>query len=283
MNIRDILIPVLILSVLGGFFAFIVALVAKKFSRPRDEKMQKIAAILPNLNCGGCGFPSCEKYAEGLAYHSFLPLTFCKPGGDEIAEKLAHFLGRKVEKQERLVAKLLCRGGKERTRDKFLYSGPQQCRAAHVVTQGFKKCEQGCLGLGDCFIACTFHAIEMGESRLPIIDRSTCVACGACVKVCPRHLLQLIPESKRVFVECNNTDKGIITAKACDVGCIACHLCEQECPVDAIHVIHNVALIDYAKCVNCGVCVKTCPRGIILKLLPVINEKKEKEETIRQN
>lgn len=52
--------------------------------------------------------------------------------------------------------------------------------------------------------------------------------------------------------------------KACSVGCIGCHLCEKNCPKDAVHVIDNVAYIDQEKCVGCGICAQKCPKKIIL-------------------
>jgi len=198
--------------------------------------------------------------------HSHVPLTFCKPGGETVARDLARALGRTYEAVEKTVAKLLCRGGKARAHVEFNYSGPQSCRAAHLVKGGPLLCKQGCLGFGDCKIACLFGAIEMGSEGMPIIDRDKCIACGACVTACSRALIELIPTKARVFVECKNTDRGVFTTKACDVGCIACRLCEKECPFDAIHIIDNVAVIDYEKCKMCGKCVHVCPRNIILQL-----------------
>ena len=52
--------------------------------------------------------------------------------------------------------------------------------------------------------------------------------------------------------------------KACSVGCIACHLCEKNCPSDAVHVVDNVAYIDQEKCTKCGLCAEKCPKKIIL-------------------
>ena len=276
MNIQNILIPGIVIGILGSFFALVLALVAKRFAVPRDENIDKVADSLPGLNCGGCGFPSCIAYAESVYKHAQVPLTFCKPGGDNIAEGLAHLLGREVEKSEKIVAQLFCKGGRIQAIDEFTYSGMLLCRAAHFVKGGPKLCKKGCLGFSDCRVACHFSAIEMGDNRLPIIDRHKCVACGACVQACPRGLIQLVPEHARVFVECINTDKGVVTSKACEVGCIACRLCEKECPFDAIHVINNVAVVDYDKCKVCGKCVEVCPRNIILQL-PRVNVKRTQQ------
>ncbi|MCX5705809.1 MAG: 4Fe-4S binding protein, partial [Candidatus Omnitrophica bacterium] len=45
--------------------------------------------------------------------------------------------------------------------------------------------------------------------------------------------------------------------------CIACGLCVKACPVDAIRVIDNLAVIDYHKCMSCGKCVEACPMHTI--------------------
>ena len=64
--------------------------------------------------------------------------------------------------------------------------------------------------------------------------------------------------------KCSSKDKGKDVMKACSVGCIGCHLCEKNCPKDAVHVIDNVAYIDQEKCVGCGICAQKCPKKIIL-------------------
>ena len=49
----------------------------------------------------------------------------------------------------------------------------------------------------------------------------------------------------------------------CSTGCIACKICEKNCPFDAIHVVDNLAVIDYDKCKACGICANKCPKGVL--------------------
>ena len=110
-----------------------------------------------------------------------------------------------------------------------------------------------------------FNTPNMSRSAyIAHVDKEKCVACGKCVEACPKHLIELIPYDTKHVVKCSSKDKGKDVMKACSVGCIGCHLCEKNCPSDAVHVVDNVAYIDQEKCTGCGICAEKCPKKIIL-------------------
>jgi len=110
-----------------------------------------------------------------------------------------------------------------------------------------------------------------------------CTSCGACVKACPRHIIELRkkgPKGRRVYVSCVNKDKGPVAKKACEAACIGCGKCEKECKFGAITVEGNVAYIDHNKCRLCKKCVAACPTGAIHAVnFPAPKPKPETPET----
>ena len=101
------------------------------------------------------------------------------------------------------------------------------------------------------------------------MDEDKCTACGACVKACPKSIIEVRPKgkkSRRVYVSCVNKDKGAVARKACTVSCIGCGKCVKTCPFEAITLENNLAYIDPNKCKSCRKCVEVCPQGSIIEL-----------------
>jgi Fe-S-cluster-containing hydrogenase component 2 len=104
------------------------------------------------------------------------------------------------------------------------------------------------------------------ETGLPVVDEEKCTACGACVKACPKLIIELRPKGPRGMREavvCVNKDKGPVAKKACANACIGCGICVKTCTHDAIVMENNIAYIDPAKCKLCRECEAMCPTGAI--------------------
>ena len=99
---------------------------------------------------------------------------------------------------------------------------------------------------------------------MAVVDQDKCTGCGACAAVCPKHVIMIQTAGPdKPVVMCSNCDRGPVAMKECATACIACGMCQRNCPSDAIHVTDNLARIDYDKCTGCGTCVAKCPKKII--------------------
>lgn len=263
-----ILVAVISLGAIGLISAIVLFVASKKFAVYEDPRIGEVAEVLPQANCGGCGYPGCAGFAEACVKAGSLEGKLCPVGGQPVMARVAAILGLEAASAEPKVAVVRCNGSCEHRPRTTRYDGVSSCAVANATYGGETDCIFGCLGCGDCVDACQFDAIHMNpETGLPEVDENACTACGACVKACPRRIIELRPKDKnnrRVYVSCVNKDKGAQTRKACSVGCIGCGKCVKVCPFEAITLENNLAYIDPAKCKLCRKCEAECPQGAIL-------------------
>ena len=257
-----IIYSVLILSAIGAVCAVILVLASKYMNVPVDEKFTDIRECLPGANCGACGFAGCDGYAQALTDGGESRTNLCVPGADSVSRKLSDILGTEFEDVVEQVAFVQCMGDCSAAKQKYEYNGISTCHAANMLYNGKWDCTCGCLGYGDCAAVCPNDAIKLVNGIAKVIT-SRCAGCGLCAKQCPNHLIKLFPDVGRAVVTCSNTDRGAVAKAKCENACIACKKCERNCPSDAVHVINNLAVIDYDKCTNCQLCAKNCPVGCI--------------------
>ena len=256
---------VLAMALLGLAFGIGLAICSRVLAVRSDPRIEHVLDVLPGSNCGACGYGGCAAYAEAVVTGEDVPCNLCVPGGNEVAQRVADVMGVEVEEVERRVTVSMCQGGNN-VETRYEYDGVHDCRAAHLLAGGPKACDYGCIGLGTCAAVCPVDAIRMGDEGLPVVLEDRCIACGDCVRACPRDLYQIVPVSKNVHNACSSHDMGAKAKKICPRACIACRRCERTCKHDAVHVIDNLAVFDYDKCVVCGDCVPVCPTGAIIDL-----------------
>ncbi len=262
MNIEGILYPAISLGGLGLLFGVGLAFASQKFKVDVDPKITTIRDLLPGANCGGCGLPGCDSFAKAVAAGE-APVEGCPVGGPELAGALAAVMGVEVAGSAKRVAKVICNGGSDKCKEKFVYNGIQDCIAANMVNGGSKSCKYGCLGLGTCMSVCPFDAIEITDTGLAKIIPEKCTACLKCVEACPKNVITMVPYEQEVVITCNSNDPGKAVRQKCSVGCIACQICVKACPEEAIDFENNLAFINYDKCTNCYICVEKCPTNAI--------------------
>ena len=278
-----ILIAVISLGVIGAVGAIILYAASKKFEVYEDPRIAQVQEVLPAANCGGCGYPGCSGFATACVGADTLEGLFCPVGGVDVMGKVAGILGKEATSADAMLAVVRCNGTCEARPKINQYDGVKSCAVASSLYGGETGCSFGCLGFGDCVDVCNFDAIFINPvTGIAEVIEDKCTSCGACVKACPKNLIELRkkgPKSRRIFVSCMNKDKGVVAKKACSNACIGCSLCFKECAFNGIKIENNLAYIDYNKCRLCRKCVDVCPTNAIHELnFPPKKEKKVEVE-----
>lgn len=235
-----------ILGGVGLFFAALIALTNRKFRVWEDPRIDTVVGLLPGANCGACGLPGCRAFAEAVVGGSISPAT-CTVSSPDARQDIASYLGVEVGEAVTRVARLLCAGGRDVAPDQAEYLGHGTCRAAAAVAGGGKGCVWGCLGLGDCAVACTFRAIAMNEVGLPVVVPEACTACGDCVRACPKDLFVVMPMTQRLLVQCKSLLEGEAAERLCRVACTGCGKCAMDAAPGLIEMKNGLAVIDYSR------------------------------------
>ena len=263
-------VAIIFISLAGAIAAFILYFLSKKFEVKEDPRIAQITELLPGANCGGCGYPGCNGFAVACVNATSLDGLSCPAGGAEKMKNIVTILGMDTTDVLPKIAGIRCHGTRRACPTTNIYDGAKTCIISASLYSGPTGCSYGCLGLGDCVTACKFDAITINETTgLPEISEDKCVACEACIKVCPKNIIVLQhkkPKSHRIIVACFNKDKGGVARKACQNACTGCLRCVKECPSGAITVTQNLACIDETKCTLCRKCVQVCTTGAILEL-----------------
>lgn len=261
--IIGIILAILAIGILGALLGALLSFASEKLKVEEDLRVKNLEAILPQYNCGACGYSGCSGYADAVI-NDGEPINKCTPGGPDLLKAISDQLGIEAGNLEKMVAQVHCKGGAGKAIDQYKYDGIKGCNAKYQLYSGDKLCKFGCLNDGSCIEVCPVDAIGYDEEGCVWVDKDKCVGCEKCVDICPTNVMKMIPYRADYIVACSSQEKGKAVKSKCSVGCIACSICVRKFPEAGFAVDKNLSSVDYTKEVNRDDVAKACPVKCII-------------------
>ncbi len=157
----------LIMAGLALFLGLALGYAAIRFKVQGSPLVEKIDAILPQTQCGQCGFPGCKPYATAIA-RGEADINQCPPGGEEGIRKLADLLGVEFKPLN-------------------AEHGAEKPKSVAVIDENL------CIGCTLCIQACPVDAILGAAKQMHTVIESECTGCELCVAPCPVDCIAMVP------------------------------------------------------------------------------------------
>ncbi|WP_163933166.1 electron transport complex subunit RsxB [Paraferrimonas sp. SM1919] len=172
--LSTIVLAITVLATIALLFGGILGYASIKFKVEGDPLVEQLDSLLPQTQCGQCGYPGCKPYAEAIANGD--AINKCPPGGEATMEKIAELMG--VEPQP------VAAEAKD----------PQK-KVAVII-------EELCIGCTKCIQACPVDAIVGTGKMMHTVIEKDCTGCDLCVAPCPVDCIEMRPVKATV----NNWD-----------------------------------------------------------------------------
>lgn len=152
------------LALLSLAFGALLGFAAIKFKIDGNPVVDNINNLLPQTQCGQCGYPGCKPYAEAIAAEE-ADINQCPPGGEETVQALADLLGREVKPLD----------------------AEERPPSVAVIR------EDECIGCTLCIQACPVDAILGAAKLMHTVITDECTGCELCVEPCPVDVIDMVP------------------------------------------------------------------------------------------
>ncbi len=166
------LIAVITIVGLAVAFGLLLGYSAIRFHVEGDPIVDQIDGILPQTQCGQCGYAGCRPYAEAMA-EGEADINRCPPGGETTVIALADLLGRDPLPLDAEV-------------------GEEKPKAVALID------EQSCIGCTLCIQACPVDAILGAAKHMHTVIADECTGCKLCLPPCPVDCIEMVPETQTI-------------------------------------------------------------------------------------
>ncbi|AST68885.1 electron transport complex subunit RsxB [Kosakonia cowanii] len=163
-----ITIAVAVLSVFGLLFGLILGYASRRFAVEDDPVVERIDELLPQSQCGQCGYPGCRPYAEAVGTQGE-KINRCAPGGEAVMQKIATLLNVDPQPIDGDADTL------------------EPVRMLAIID------ESNCIGCTKCIQACPVDAIVGATRAMHTVISDLCTGCNLCVDPCPTQCIDLRP------------------------------------------------------------------------------------------
>ena len=158
---------VLVMAAIALLVGGVLGYAAVRFRVEGDPLADKIDALLPQTQCGQCGYPGCKPYAQAIADGS-ADINQCPPGGEDGIRRLAELLGKEFKPLD-------------------AEHGQPKPKAVAVIDEAV------CIGCTLCIQACPVDAILGASKQMHTVLAAECTGCELCVAPCPVDCIAMRP------------------------------------------------------------------------------------------
>ncbi len=162
----EILLAIVIFALIATLFGALLGYASVRFKVEGDPLVEQLDALLPQTQCGQCGYPGCKPYAEAVANGE--AINKCAPGGDDTIKKIADLMGVEVQPLDES------------------HEQDNTVKVAFII-------EEDCIGCTKCIQACPVDAITGAAKQMHTVIVDECTGCDLCVDPCPVDCIEMIP------------------------------------------------------------------------------------------
>jgi electron transport complex protein RnfB len=154
---------------LAAVFGALLGFAAVRFKTEGNPIADQINDVLPQTQCGQCGYPGCRPYAEAIANGE--AINKCPPGGEAGIQALADLL------------------------DVEPIPLDEEHGEENITSVAYIR-EDECIGCTKCIQACPVDAILGAAKQMHTVITSECTGCDLCIEPCPVDCIDMITEEE---------------------------------------------------------------------------------------